>query len=932
MTHPSKTPRAKAPLFRLSPIAGGAAVMLIAMGSAHGQTSTQPAATDASQTVTVTGIRRGIEGAISVKKNSSSIVEAVSAEDIGKLPDVSIAESIARLPGLSAQRVAGRAQVISVRGLSPDFATTLLNGRELVSTGDNRSVEFDQYPSELLSGVTVFKTPEAALIGQGLSGTLDMQTVRPLNFGSRVFSVNGRVSKNSLGAAANADANGNRFSASYIDQFADRTLGIAIGFAHQDTPIQENQVGIYEPWKILPGNVSVGLPANTFATEGIKALRRTGYTKRDGVMATVEWRPSKDWTSVLDIFHSKSEQQDTANQLEMNLVYNGSYPCTPTCVFSNNTVNSNGTITGTTLTNVYPLVRGMYSERKDKIDAIGWNNKFTLGPVSVVADLNYSKVNRDEVSLENNTQLTPSPRLDTATLIFNSSDFSRISLTNNYNDPANLKLRGTIYGSGYGKVPQVEDELTGFRLTGSMAAPAALSGLLSEVEFGLNYADRSKKKRQPEGGINVKSTVAGGETPIAADLQYGSVSLGFAGLGNIASWNVPGAVGRYMDFNPSSTGAAYLVAKSWDVSEETTTTYLKGNIDADWGGMNVRGNVGVQLQSTKQSSEAVRLVNGGSPALLNIGKTSTDVLPSLNLAFGLADDQTVRVALAKQVARPRVDQMRASLEVGVSDAPDSTGKRSINGGGGNPKLDPWKATAFDISYEKYFGTKAYVAAAYFYKNLDSYIYTKQIDNFDFSQYVAGIPENPLYPGVGIATTGKYSAPTNGTGGKLSGVELTASLPLDLLTPSLKGFGVVASASFNSSSIKIDLSQEGDNAGSLGTASIGLPGLSKRVFNLTGYYENGGFEARVSLRKRSDFIGEIGDFANNRKLRYVVGEEIVDAQVGYSFNSGQLKGLNLLFQVNNLADAAYQTYTGTADRPLEYIKWGRSYLLGANYKF
>jgi len=105
--------------------------------------------------VQVTGLRRAIEGAISVKRDSTSIVEAISAEDIGRLPDVSIAESLARLPGLAAQRVAGRAQVISVRGLSPDFSTTLLNGREVVSTGDNRSVEFDQYPSELVSGVTV---------------------------------------------------------------------------------------------------------------------------------------------------------------------------------------------------------------------------------------------------------------------------------------------------------------------------------------------------------------------------------------------------------------------------------------------------------------------------------------------------------------------------------------------------------------------------------------------------------------------------------------------------------------------------------------------------------------------------------------------------------------------------------------------------------
>ncbi|MGO4470184.1 TonB-dependent receptor plug domain-containing protein, partial [Pseudoduganella sp. RAF53_2] len=209
--------------FPLNPVAAGCAVFLtILANSAYAQSATTGQAADVQmQTVTVSGIRRGIEDAISVKKDATSIVEAVSAEDIGKLPDSSIAESIARLPGLAAQRVAGRAQVISVRGLSPDFSTTLLNGREQVSTGDNRSVEFDQYPSELLSGVTVYKTPDAGMVGQGLSGTLDLQTVRPLNFGKRTVALNVRGEKNSLGTIANTNSWGNRFSASYIDQFMD---------------------------------------------------------------------------------------------------------------------------------------------------------------------------------------------------------------------------------------------------------------------------------------------------------------------------------------------------------------------------------------------------------------------------------------------------------------------------------------------------------------------------------------------------------------------------------------------------------------------------------------------------------------------------------------------------------------------------------------
>jgi iron complex outermembrane receptor protein len=157
------------------------------------QTQTPPSGADAAPTeveeIVVTGLRRGLADSISIKRRETSIVEAVSAEDIGKLPDVSIAESIARLPGLAAQRVNGRAQVISIRGLAPDFTTTLLNGRQQASSGDNRAVEFDQYPSELLSGVVIYKTPDAEVSGMGLSGTADLRTVRPLTFGDRAVAV-----------------------------------------------------------------------------------------------------------------------------------------------------------------------------------------------------------------------------------------------------------------------------------------------------------------------------------------------------------------------------------------------------------------------------------------------------------------------------------------------------------------------------------------------------------------------------------------------------------------------------------------------------------------------------------------------------------------------------------------------------------------------
>ncbi|TAA07955.1 TonB-dependent receptor [Pseudoxanthomonas winnipegensis] len=895
--------------------------------STPADTEADPAAvkTDATDLdrVKVTGIRRGIEGAISVKKDATSIVEAISAEDIGKLPDVSIAESLARLPGLAAQRVAGRAQVISVRGLSPDFSTTLLNGREVVSTGDNRSVEFDQYPSELVNGVTVYKTPDAGLVGQGLSGTVDMQTVRPLSFGERVIALGGRYQRNSLGKAANVDPYGNRFSASYIDQFFDKTLGLSIGYAHTDTPIQENQVGLYEPWSTQntdSGN-RPGVAPGTYFSDGIKALRRTGNSKRDGVMATLQYRPSNAWTSTLDAFHTEAEQVDTANQFEVNLSnYNGGY--TPGLNIANPQVNGNDTFTGGTASGVYPLVRGMYNKRKDKIDAFGWNNAFNVGAVKVNADLNYSKATRKELNLESNLQLTPMPQLDTVGLAYRNNDFSQISPGLDYSNPESLFITNTIYGSGYGKVPQVEDELKGARLQASLPMPEALSWF-SDLDVGVNYARREKTKHQPEGNITLGPQ---GDTTIAPDLQYAPVNLGFAGIGYIPAWNVPGVVDRYMQFSPNEE-ASYLVSKAWTVLEKITTAWMRADIDTQWGEVGVRGNLGVQLQHTDQSSQA-NYWDGSQPAGSEVrpiddGKTYNDWLPSLNLAFQFPADQTLRFALAKQVARPRVDQMRASLEFGVD---TSTGKPGASGG--NPMLDPWRANALDISYEKYFGEKAYVAAAFFYKDLKSYIYTQTRDNYDFSDLVAGYVRPPGMT-VPVQTTGTFSAPFNGKGGKLRGLELTASLPLDMVFAPLEGFGIQASATFNDSDVKI---KDPESASSVGDGAISLPGLSDRVYNLTAYFERNGFEARVSQRRRSDFIGEIGNFNGNRTLRYVVGENITDAQVSYTFGSGRLDGLSLLLQASNLTNTPYRTYAGSKDRPLEYIEWGRTIVLGVNYKF
>ena len=138
------------------------------------------------QEIVITGIRAGLESSAKIKRQSVLIVDSVSAEDVGKLPDVSIADSLARLPGVTAQRLEGRDQRLSIRGLGPDFSTTLLNGREQVTVGDNRGVEYDQYPSEFFKTVNVYKSADASLVAAGISGTVDLRMLRPLDQAKRV--------------------------------------------------------------------------------------------------------------------------------------------------------------------------------------------------------------------------------------------------------------------------------------------------------------------------------------------------------------------------------------------------------------------------------------------------------------------------------------------------------------------------------------------------------------------------------------------------------------------------------------------------------------------------------------------------------------------------------------------------------------------------
>lgn len=863
--------------------------------------------------VIVTGIRASLQSAIEVKRDAPDIVEAISAEDIGKLPDPSIAEALTRLPGVTAQRSDGRTSDISIRGFGPDFNGTLMNGREQVSTGDNRAIQFDQYPAELIHAVEVYKTPDAALIGQGLAGTIDLQTTRPLEYGKRTVALDMRAIKNGNGdLGAGATDKQYRASFSYVDQYLDNTLGFTFGFARLDTPTDTKEVGLYDPWH-QNGTEHAGVPADAWVTDGIKSLASTGLDKRDGAVATLEWRPNAAYTSTVDAYYTSDTWADDRRSIEANL---GNYPVTAS--YSNPVIGGDNSLIGATVAGLVPLARNFLYITKDQIFATGWNNKWTPGDWTFTGDIGFSRATRDEHDYE--TQATYQGGVtDTGTFYIPDSSAPSFTLNNGYTDPSKVLVGPTIYGAGYSRFPHVVDELKSVRFDASHA----LSGWFSALQGGLNYDDRTKTKVQPEANLNANANCP---CQIASQYLLPPTNLSFSGTPSALAWNVPAVLANYFQPIQPSTTASYLVGKSWEVTEKLSTAYIMAKLDHDLSAnVNLRGNVGVQVVHTDQSSDSNAYITSAVP--IHDGTTYNDVLPSANLVFGFPSDQKLRVGLARELVRARMDQMDVSYDYSYA----TGGTFTPTATGGNARLAPWRADALDLSYEKYFENKAALSAAAFYKKLVSYIY--DITNpYNFAaQNAAASPSNPCLIG-GVPTPcpelpiGLFTAPQNGTGGRVDGIELAFSVPGELLWDALTGFGATGSVSETASSISIP----GQVAG-LPTQNITLPGLSKTVWQATVYYERAGFSARLATTYRSNYIGEITDYAGDRALEYVRHEQISAFQAGYDFQNGPMKGFGIVFQVDNLTNTPFIDYAGVTARVRDYETYGRVFFLGAKYK-
>ena len=710
--------------FRFNPVAAGCVVLLVAASAAQAQ--------QAADNVVVTGIRASIESAISQKKNAVGVIEAIAPEDIGKLPDASIADSINRLPGVAGQRnIEGRSQQLSIRGMPPDFSTTLLNGREQTNPNDSRGVEYDAYPSELINGVTLHKSPDATLMGQGISGTVNMNTVRPLSVKGRQIVVGAGMQTPSSGVGPSGSMNNQRFS--YVDQFNDGTLGIALGATRRSGPTYTKSTDFWDSAASFGSGEKLPFGKNVALNNGMNQITR------EGVMAVVELKPNSQYSTMLDVYSSTTDRSSITRKILFPDMNGGT--------LSNATTSSGtalaGNISGRSNDHV---LQAMGADAHDKNFAIGWNNKFKIDSKSLLTvDLSKSSSKRTETILDSNARATGASTV----LGFDARNGFPV-ITNGFNflTASNLQL-GSQWGNGWLKKPRVEDDLSAIRAEYSRTLDHSV---FSDFTIGVNQSKRTKVLDMTEGSV----------TPTTTQLPVdGSTAVGFSGSIQIPTWNPLAMVNNgtytYTDMGQES----WAQAKRWSVEENVRTLYSKLDIDTKLFNVPTRGNIGLQVVSAEQmgsgnQSGAVATWNNGpncptgttaqdpnasnkncfyyqDPGSRKTESASyTDVLPSLNLAFSLPDDQIMRFGAGKMVARPTMRDMRANAEwkcwqdaTQVSQTRCQSGDNR-SGNGGNPQLEPFRATTFDLGYEKYFGKKAYVGVAGFYRDLDTFIYSETI--------------------------------------------------------------------------------------------------------------------------------------------------------------------------------------------------------------
>lgn len=881
-----------------------------------------------SETIVVTGIKRSLADSRAVKSKSLGIVDAISAQEIGKFPDTNVAESLQRITGVSIDRTGGEGQSITVRGFGPDFNTVLVNGRQVASEAEGRSFSFDTIASELVAGLEVYKTSEAVLPSGGVGSTVNVKTARPFDF--KGFKLVGSA-KGSYEDVSGKTSPQVSFLVS--DTFADGKFGALLAVSHQERKDRLNQAQT-DGWLENAGipqaqiNGGAGFNGTVFSPRNFDTKVTFEDRVRDNANLVLQYRPNNNLKFTLDYLYSKFDVKTDATSF-------GHWFTGPNT--KNVKLDSNGTVTD--LYQEIGLATDFHSKKFDRLtetSLIGLNADWDVSDkLKLSFDATHTNATRDpnnggadqlsligyanRVRFQTDGSFLPwTSGFDTANPNIWSgqqANFDNVvgqpgqtpAGVSNYLNPANLRAH-VMLRRGWA----VDDTSDQFKVNGTWFEGNEQG--LSRVRFGASNSKETKElsywSNEPSG---VHCTYCG--YPDSPVIPASSVHLFNAGsdfLGGVSGhdrlftqWLAHDGEAQfaYLEKVSGKNFDAVKTDKSFAVTENTTAAYVQLDFAGTLLGKELSTVVGTRYEYTDVSVDGIEspieslkildqtemLAQYGTKKAVTANSNYDIWLPNMSAKWKWNNNLTLRAAYSKTITRPTLQSMAPVTVIGTT-RPGG----NLTATSGNPDLKPFISDNFDLSAEYYYGTTNYISLGVFNKSVNNFIVSNAFDETFKTSNGSLLKDpstgtNPLAADaadtVAVFTVTK---PVNGESANVKGLELAVQHAFGS-----SGFGVIANATLVTSDAKLNPADI--------TQKFAITGLSNS-YNLVGYYEKNGLQLRAAYNYRDAFLLSLAQ-KNGDGVTNVDAYGQLDLSGSYKFNDN----FSVFFEGTNVTNSVIKQY-------------------------
>jgi iron complex outermembrane recepter protein len=858
-------------------------------------------------------IRKSFEGSVGLKRTADTVIDAITAEDIGQFSDDSIAGAIQRIPGVQVETDDSGTQGdrVSIRGLGPQFVNSTINGRRLLSAGTEasslRQMNFNVFPANVLGSVQVAKGQTAERPESGLAGQVDLQTLRPLSIGKldeetsfATVSIEGRHQDIT-------DENGFRVNAIVGARNEEETLGGYLAVVLADEKNARDQIRVNSAYRSVKldhdgDGVSDETVTNVRVPTAITLNPIRETPKRVAIATGLQYKPNEDVNINWDLMYSeyKNDSRRQTPQIQMGgsygSVFDMSDTSNPGIIIDENNVAqyiNYGQSTGGGV--IRPILRPMVFDNTTENLITGVNIDYYISDnLSSNFDFYYSSVDY--------SQDLRFPQ------IRKNADKSQFI----YDATGTIPLiEGDMPDAdGYAYFQSIirEIELEAENMGGTAKFNYTLDdGAISSIDFGLHYdvTDIDKdfgslvQLRNPE--MTAELTAAGlPGTLIDQDFLPGD--------------NFTPSRWLYTDYDAIAAIETGLTTEqltedrvdptsSYEMTESIFAIYAQANIDTELFDRKFTGNVGLRAVHTDQDATAAQFVDDVAEPVTTEGDYWA-YLPSVNLSLSLQEDLILRLGMSKTLTRPDY-QVMAPLNTVRTPAEEEGDEDAVgNAKIGNPKLDPMTSTNMDLTLEWYTENDGAFIASIFHKDVKDFVFSQTEQEVTLDNY------DGLY---NVTTYVNYSD------GEAQGYEIGLYQPFDKIFPALAGFGVSANYTYVDSSFDLDT----------GDSGFGFPGASQDNFNFIAFYDQDEYSVRMAYVYRSDFFRQLA--GTGAQVDTAIFTE-AQGKLDLSVILRPMEDLSLRFNASNLTGENRRDFIGHKTTFLDYYDRGRTYSVTATYNF